>query len=216
VVGLFDQKYIGIEKELTTVQCNRYHYPAVSNNVVLLPITMQRLSAHTNIVGCKLSHGNLDDHALIASNPNIDHERFHTFTGLGQQLVAVLGVGGAGAIDGLAAVFPRCLVRLYDLFRLQEEHGNMGTIPIGKTVRTLQYNICQGEKLVVKWGTVGIREAVARVLHFGDRDGGRWPLKGGFPAGDAEWENWKFAVEPLQVSELEFGRQPESLAGQRS
>jgi len=180
-----------------------YHYPAVSNHVVLLPTTMQRLAAHSNIVGCKLSHGNLDDHALIALNPNIDHERFYTFTGLGQQLLGVLSVGGAGAIDGLAAVFPRSIVRLYDLFRLQEEHVAVDPISIDEAIRTLQYNICQGEKLVVKWGTVGIREAVARVLHFGDGDGGRWPLKGGFPAGDAEWESWSFAVESLQASEVQ-------------
>jgi 2-keto-3-deoxy-L-rhamnonate aldolase len=191
-----------------------YHYPGVSNNVALLPNTMQLLAAHPNIVGCKLSHGNLDDHALIASNPNINHERFHTFTGLGQQLVGVLSVGGAGAIDGLAAAFPRCVVRLYDLFRLQERHGGADPISTGKTIRALQYNVCQGEKLVVKWGTVGIREAVARVLHFGDSDGGRWPLRGGFPTGDAEWESWKFAVEPLQASELEFGTHPKNLTGQ--
>lgn len=118
-------------------------------------------------------------------------------------MLGVLDVGGAGAIDGLAAIFPRTVVRLFDLFQLREQNGNIGREPIGMRIRKLQYDICQGEKLVVRWGTVGIREAIGRVLQIGDCDGGRWPLRGGFPAGDAEWGNWKDAIEELQRDEHE-------------
>jgi 2-keto-3-deoxy-L-rhamnonate aldolase len=173
-----------------------YHYPAVSNNVVLTPDTMERLARHPNIVGCKLSHGALDDHTLVASNPNIDHSRFHTFTGLGQQLLPVLTVGGAGAIDGLAGFFPKCVVRLFNLFK--ESNQDAKSL---QAMRDLQYKISRGEKLVGEWGTTGIREATARIAGFGDADGGRVPLQGGFPDGDGEWERWRVPIQALQEVE---------------
>jgi len=157
---------------------------------------MERLAQHPNVVGCKLSHGVLDDHILIASNPNIDHSKFRTFTGLGQQLLPVLTVGGAGAIDGMAAAVPRSVVQLFNLF----ESGAQSPENTA-AMRALQYKISKGEKLVGRWGTVGIREAVARVAGFGDKDGGRLPLQGGFPDGDTEWSKWRGAIQVLQEVE---------------
>jgi len=174
-----------------------YHYPGVSNNVALTPDTMEKLARHPQIVGCKLSHGGLDDHILIASNPSIDHSKFRTFTGLGQQLIPVLAVGGAGAIDGLSAAFPKSVVKLFDLFEKQSQSGG----GITSEMRELQYRITKAEKLVVRWGTIGIREAVARIVGLGDCDGGRLPLQGGFPDGGAEWTRWNNAIEALQAVE---------------
>lgn len=159
------------------------------------PSTIDRLAQHPNIVGCKLSHGAVDDHALVALSPKIDHKKFQTFTGLGQQLLPVLTVGGAGAIDGLASFFPKTVVKLFDLF----EKGI--TVESLEQMRVLQYKISAAEKLVVKWGTIGIKEATSRVRGFGDKDGGRLPLKGGFPGGDAEWEKWRAVVEDLEQVE---------------
>lgn len=155
---------------------------------------MERLAQHPNIVGCKLSHGALDDHTLIASNPNIDHTKFRTFTGLGQQLLPVLTVGGAGAIDGLASCFPKTVVQLFDLFESEDR-----TLENLAAMRLLQFKISKGEKLVVRWGTTGVRECVARVVGLGDSDGGRVPLRGGF--GDSEWTKWQDAVQALQEVE---------------
>jgi 2-keto-3-deoxy-L-rhamnonate aldolase len=47
-------------------------------------------------VGTKLSHGIIDDQTLIAASPNIDHDHFSVFTGLGQNLLPVLAIGGVG------------------------------------------------------------------------------------------------------------------------
>lgn len=169
----------------------RYHYPGVSNNVPLSWSTIEKLAQHPNIVGCKLSHGNMDDHTLLACNPSIDHNKFKTFTGLGQQLLPLLSVNGAGAIDGLAGIFPKTVVRLFNLYHSKDAASKVDEM------RLLQFRICAGEKLVAKWGTTGIREAVSRVLGFGDSDGGRLPLKGGFPTGDKEWENWASTMDEL-------------------
>ena len=74
----------------------------------------KELTVRNITVGCKLSHGDISLHTQIASNPRIDPNYFALFTGLGQQLLPVLTIGGAGAIDGLAAFFPRVVVRLWE------------------------------------------------------------------------------------------------------
>ena len=66
-----------------------YHYPGVTNNLYISPATFEKLAAHPNIVGTKLSHGIIDDQALIAASPRIDHDYFYVFTGLGQNLLPV-------------------------------------------------------------------------------------------------------------------------------
>ena len=175
---------------------NRYHYPGVSNNVKVIPSTYATLSKHPNIVGCKLSHGDVSYHAQIAANPKIDHTHFHTFTGLGQQLLPVISIGAAGTIDGTAGFFPKSVVHLYNL-----SIKTTVTDAEVKERQLLQYKVSSVEELVVKFGTVGIKEAVSRILSIGDTDGTRLPLFGGIPGGDKEWENWKEVIGDLEAVE---------------
>ncbi|KAI0534977.1 hypothetical protein GGR58DRAFT_480805 [Xylaria digitata] len=173
-----------------------YYYPGVSNNVKITPSTFVTLAKHANIVGCKLSHGDVSVHAQIASNPVIDHDQFRTFTGLGQQLLPVVAVGGAGAIDGCAGFFPKTVVRLYELSvknQLSEAEASER--------RRLQFKVSSIEELVAKFGTVGIKEAISRLRGFGERDGTRLPLHGGIPGGDAEWANWQALADSVQEEE---------------
>ncbi|KAL0264373.1 hypothetical protein SLS55_000322 [Diplodia seriata] len=72
-----------------------------------------------------LPHGNLDDLGPIAPSPNMDHAKFHTFTGVGQVLLPVLTLKGAGAIDWLASMFPKMVVRIFDLFE-KDSFGGAG------------------------------------------------------------------------------------------
>ncbi|KAG9246764.1 hypothetical protein BJ878DRAFT_478003 [Calycina marina] len=174
-----------------------YHYPGVSNNVKVLPSTYTALAAHPNIVGCKLSHGDISIHAQIACNPAISHSSFATFTGLGQQLLPVISIGCAGTIDGTAGFFPKSVVHLYNL--------SIKTSGVTKEEvrerQLLQYKLSCVEMLVERFGIVGIKEAVSRVLGMGDRDGTRLPLQGGIPGGDAEWKNWEEVVGALEAVE---------------
>ncbi|KAM3074222.1 hypothetical protein ACMFMF_006243 [Clarireedia jacksonii] len=173
-----------------------YHYPGVSNNVRVPPSVFVTLAQHPNIVGCKLSHGDISVHAQIALSPSIDHGHFHTFTGLGQQLLPAISVGCAGTIDGSAGFFPKTVVRLYELsvkeYLSKEEREER---------KKLQYRVSRVEEIVVKFGTVGIKECVSRVLGLGDRDGTRLPLRGGIPGGDAEWEKWADVVRDVEEVE---------------
>ncbi|RYP09889.1 hypothetical protein DL764_001023 [Monosporascus ibericus] len=173
-----------------------YHYPGVSNNVKVVPSTYVTLSKHPNIVGCKLSHGDLSYHAQISANPAIDHTKFHTFSGLGQQLLPVVAVGGAGAIDGSAGFFPKTVVKLYELSLM-----NNLTDEEVKRRQLLQFKVSCVEELVVKYGTVGIKEAISRLRGFGDRDGTRLPLYGGIPGGDAEWTKWNDVIDMMEEEE---------------
>ena len=101
-------------------------------------------------------------------------------------------VGGAGAIDGLAAIFPRVIVRLWEA-TLQ---GSLDE------ARSIQEAVCRGEELVVGCGVPGIKEAVSRILGMGDKDGTRLPLKGGM--GEGEWEKFTEIMDDLGNLEQEL------------
>jgi len=174
----------------------------VTNNLYIAPTTFEKLAAHNNIVGTKLSHGIIDDQTLIAASPRIDHDHFYVFTGLGQNLLPVLTIGGVAAIDGLAGVFPRMVVRLFTMYN---ESAAKGTSKQDlQEMRNLQFRICEGEKLVAKWGVVGIKEAIARTWGMGSKTGGRLPLAGGFEDGEKEWSKWSEVYQGLKELEEKF------------
>lgn len=185
-----------------TDKSRSYHYPGVTNNLYIAPSTFEKLAAHPNIVGTKLSHGIIDDQTLIASSPRIDHEHFYVFTGLGQNLLPVLTIGGVAAIDGLAGCFPRVVVRLFRTFMDSSAKGTSKK-DIDE-MRDLQFRICEGEKLVATWGVVGMKECIARVWGMGDGKGGRLPLAGGFQDGDKEWAKWEKVFAGLKELEEKF------------
>lgn len=115
------------------------------------------------------------------------HDKFATFTGLGQQLLPVLTVGGAGAIDGLAAFFPKTVVRLYELIK----KGDVAE------ARELQEIVARGEGLVVGHGVVGVKEGVRRVLGWDSEC--RLPLVKGLR--EEQWDEWKGVVGELEKVE---------------
>ena len=182
----------------------------------IAPSTFEKLAAHPNIVGTKLSHGIIDDQTLIAASPNIDHEHFSVFTGLGQnllpvlaiggvpdrqwlpRLLPVLAIGGVAAIDGLAGCFPKVVVRLFNMFN--DSLANGITKKDMQELRDLQFKICQGEKLVARWGVVGLKEALARVWDMGGSNGARLPIAGGFED-DKEWSKWEKVYQSLKELE---------------
>ena len=73
-----------------------------------------------------------------------------------------------------------------------------------KQLRELQFKICEGERLIGRWGTVGIKEAISRCWGFGDKEGARLPLQGGFQGGEQEWSNWSGVYEGLKKLEQEI------------
>jgi 2-keto-3-deoxy-L-rhamnonate aldolase len=152
--------------------------------------TYTKLAAHPNVVGCKMSHGNVSHHVQVSLDPAIDHSRFRVYSGFGQQLGPIVLFGAAGVIDGLAAIYPRTVSRLFNLA------AKRPVTPEGlKETQLLQFSVSRAEEMVGKWGIVGIKEGIYQVLKMGNLQGGRLPLKGRMPKG--EWESWSVAMNAM-------------------
>lgn len=174
-----------------------YNYPGVTNNVAVAPETYTALAQHPNIVGCKMSHGNVSHHVQVALDPEIDHAKFKVYSGFGQQLGPIVHFGAAGVIDGMAAWYPKTVVRLMDL----AEKRPVDQAALDEAQR-LQFAVSRAQEFIGKFGILGIKEAVHRVAGFGDPNVARLPLKGRLP--DAEWAKWHpvllAGVEKLEAS----------------
>lgn len=161
------------------------------------PESYVKLAAHPKIVGCKMSHGNVSHHVQMSLHPQIDTKHFRVYSGFGQQLGPIVLFGAAGVIDGLAAIYPATVTRLFKLTQqrpLTDENL--------KEIQDLQFKVSAAEEFVVKCGIIGIRDGVYKELGMGTTEGGRSPLRGKLP--DGEFEKWKSGTGALvAMSELE-------------
>ncbi|KAH6658007.1 dihydrodipicolinate synthetase [Truncatella angustata] len=172
-----------------------YNYPGVTNQVLVAPETYTALAQHPNIVGCKMSHGNVSHHVQVALDPEIDHAKFRVYSGFGQQLGPIVHFGAAGVIDGMAAWYPKIVVRLMDL----AEKRPVDQAALDEAQK-LQFVVSRAQEFIGKFGVKGIKEAVYRVTGFGNPDAARLPLKGRIPEG--EWEKWHpVLLAPVEKAE---------------
>jgi 2-keto-3-deoxy-L-rhamnonate aldolase len=141
-----------------------------------------------------MSHGNVSHHLQVSLDPEIDHSKFRVYSGFGQQLGPIVMFGAAGVIDGLAAIYPATVARLFELSAKRPvEPQNL------KEIQRLQFLVSRAEEMVGKWGIVGIKEGIFQVLKLGNLQGGRLPLKGRMPQG--EWESWHVAMNAMKQEE---------------
>ncbi|KAL2135124.1 hypothetical protein VTI74DRAFT_9717 [Chaetomium olivicolor] len=172
-----------------------YNYPGVTNGVQVLPETYRTLAQHPRIVGCKMSHGNVSHHLQVSLDPEIDHNNFRVYSGFGNQLGPIVRFGAAGVIDGMAAFYPKTVVRLMRLI----EQGDQAPETQAE-IQQLQFAVSQGEEFVMRYGVLGIKEAVYRVTGFGTLEGGRLPIKGKLP--DGAWDKAKgLFLEQIEKTE---------------
>lgn len=138
------------------------------------------------------SHGDVSYHVQVSTDPQIDHNAFRVYSGFGQQLGPIVLFGAAGVIDGLAAFYPKTVVRLMTL-------ANQGSFTEDalREVRKLQFAVSRAEEFIGKTGIIGIREGIIRKTGLGALEGGRLPLKGRLPE-----ENWT-ALHKLYLSDIE-------------
>ncbi|CUM68112.1 uncharacterized protein PRCAT00005829001 [Priceomyces carsonii] len=144
-----------------------YNYPGVSNNVTLSLDTFKQLLQIPQIVGVKLTHFNLDLYILLASeDKQYKLKNFKPFTGLGQVLVPAMSIGVKGAIDGLANVFPKSMLRILELYKQCQY----------EEVAKLQYQVTRANQMISELNVVGIKLALKEIYGFGDCTSGRPPL----------------------------------------
>lgn len=137
----------------------------------------------------------MSHHVQVSLDPAIDHEKFRLYSGFGQQLGPIVFFGAAGVIDGLAAIYPKTVARLFDL--AEQRPITPETLA---EAQKLQYVVSKAEEYIVKTGILGIREAIFRVTGLGTLEGGRLPLKGKLP--DGEWEKLREAyLSDIEKSE---------------
>lgn len=154
-----------------------YIYPGVTNNVVVEPTTVVKLAKHPNIVGTKISHGDMAHHTMIGLNEDVSANNFACFTGLGQILLPALSVGFQGTVDALSGAFPKLYVNILKSY----DAGDFGT------AKKLQLIATRGEELVVRFGVVGIKKAIFFATGYGETYLGRVPLNQDV---SAEWESY--------------------------
>ncbi|KEY71178.1 hypothetical protein S7711_02291 [Stachybotrys chartarum IBT 7711] len=171
-----------------------YNYPGVTNGVVINPETYVTLAAHPNIVGAKMSHGNVSHHLQVSLHPKIDASKFRVYSGFGQQLGPIVLFNAAGAIDGLGAIFPKTVSRLFRL--VSERPAREETL---EEARKLQWQVSAAEEYIVRTGVLGIREAIYKVLGFGHLEGGRAPLRGRLA--DGEYDKWSDILGKMTETE---------------
>jgi 2-keto-3-deoxy-L-rhamnonate aldolase len=131
----------------------------------------------------------------VSLDPEIDHDNFRVYSGFGNQLGPIVAFGAAGVIDGMAAFYPKTVVRLMALM-LKEQP----TPEERDESRRLQFAVSQGEEFVMRYGVLGIKEAVYRVAGFGNMEGGRLPIRGKLPEG--AWDKAKgFFLQGIDKAE---------------
>jgi len=93
-----------------------YNFPAVVNQVDLDSATLVRLAkAHENIVGVKLTCGAVAKITRLSAE--LPASRFAIYGGQSDFLIGGLASGAAGSIAGFANVFPKTIVKIFDLYQ---------------------------------------------------------------------------------------------------
>lgn len=136
-----------------------YHYPGVSNGTDIDTESFDEMLKHPNIIGVKLTHFNMDKYILLTGQrEKYQANNFRPFTGLGQILVPSLAVGAYGAIDGLSGIFPKSMVKLYNLFKTQQF----------EEASHLQYLVTRANQMVFDLNLVGVKYALNSIHGLGD------------------------------------------------
>ena len=181
-----------------------YNFPAVAGGTDLDSDTIVALARHPNIVGCKLTCGNVGKlnrvatatrptstptSASVSSEPAsspLPPPPFAVLAGSADFLLPALVAGGHGAIAGLANVAPRACVEL-----MRRWHAGDG-----RGARELQDVLARADWAAIEGGIVGCKAALREWLGYGGY--GRRPL----PRAKGEGKVWRGRFEEaIQVEE---------------
>lgn len=164
--GIID--YFHAIADKTTLPFLIYHYPGVSNGLDVKPETFAVLAKHPQIVGVKLTHSNVDDYIMISAGKDENlAKNFKPFTGLGQILIPALSAGAFGTIDGLSGIFPKVMVRLFQLVKLGKHDEAL----------KLQYLVTKADRMIFDLNLAGVKNVLFKLYGFGSsKVSGRPPL----------------------------------------
>ncbi|KAF9485244.1 aldolase [Pholiota conissans] len=142
-----------------------YNFPTVTAGLDLDSDVISTLAEHPNIVGVKLSCGNIGKLQRITSR--IPSSEFAVYAGRSDTFLPGLNAGSAGTIAALVNLLPKLHGRLYQLF--QEENY--------KEAALLQSKLGHGDWATSKVGGIGgIKAVISQNFGYG-QTGVRGPLK---------------------------------------
>ncbi len=168
-----------------------YNYPAVVGGTDMDSDAITQLAKHPNIVGCKLTCGNLGKLSRIAAavnatTPSEPNSGFMCMAGSADFTLPTLVVGGSGVICGLANIAPKACVRLAQLHAA-------GKV---KEAKKLQSVVAKGDWAAIAGGVVGTKSALETYYGYGGL--ARRPLPR-----PAKEEAMKYAKDFKEIVELE-------------
>ncbi|KAJ9640540.1 hypothetical protein H2201_008958 [Coniosporium apollinis] len=91
-----------------------YNFPAVCNGLDLDSEIISEIAQHPKVVGVKLTCGSVAKITRLAATFPVS--RFAVFGGQSDFLVGGLAAGSAGCIAAFGNIFPRLIVRIFDLW----------------------------------------------------------------------------------------------------
>ncbi|PNY23273.1 4-hydroxy-2-oxoglutarate aldolase, mitochondrial [Tolypocladium capitatum] len=131
-----------------------YNFPGVVAGLDVNSEMLDRLAKHPNVVGVKLTCGGIAKVARVASQ--YKPEEFSALAGQSDWLVPALSVGGTGVITGVANLYPKVCMQIYDLY-------TSGKV---KEAETLQLKLAQMEWGFAHGGINGTKWVVAKLRGY--------------------------------------------------
>ncbi|CAG9946504.1 unnamed protein product [Clonostachys rosea f. rosea IK726] len=131
-----------------------YNFPGVAAGLDVNSESLETLGHHPNIVGVKLTCGGIAKVARIRAT--FEPSEFSALAGQSDWLTPALSVGGTGVITGIANLFPKCCIEIFDLF------------VAGKTkeAEAAQLKLARMEWGFAKGGINGTKWIVAKLLNY--------------------------------------------------
>lgn len=135
-----------------------YNFPAVAQGIDLDSTLISGLSeSHPNIVGCKLTCGNLGKLHRIAHSPSCPPSKFAPFAGKSDFFLHGLVAGSNGVIAAAANFAPRVHVKLLEKY----DQGDL------KGAQELQTTLSDADWVLVQLGVAGLKAALAKYYGYG-------------------------------------------------
>ncbi|EMC96900.1 hypothetical protein BAUCODRAFT_68239 [Baudoinia panamericana UAMH 10762] len=131
-----------------------YNFPNVVAGLDVNSEMLAILGKHPNIAAVKLTCGGIAKVARVAAD--FPPEEFAALAGQSDWLIPCLATGGQGCITGLANLYPKTCVELYDLWT----HGKRAE------AEDLQLELAKVEWGFAKGGINGTKWIVARMLGY--------------------------------------------------
>lgn len=146
-----------------------YNFPSVTAGIDLDSDIISELALHPNIVGTKLSCGNIGKLHRLAST--CSPSSFSVFSGQAAVMLQGLMSGGAGAIAALPNILPKLHVKLYYLWQERKYEEAM----------ELQAKLSHADWFLSKAGGIGVIKAIINSRFGYGEPFVRGPLPSGNP-----------------------------------